>query len=130
MDERICAQKHYYCHVCDGVFTVNKLSNAEEKRRKKKCCNKPPASYILYDVYWQLKLVLSNHLNDILQYHQTMLHSDNGDVLCGSSNLHVDDVLHLHLHVSTDGGNPFTKGNFTLWLLKGMLTLRFRILHN
>lgn len=73
---------------------------------------------ILFDVSKQISIILKTHLTDILEYQSYLKTCDNGDVLynCSCCKSHVDDtVLNIHLLLSIDGANFYSKKNMSHW---------------
>lgn len=69
--------------------------------------------YVTFDIEWQLQLLLCRYIKEIRQY-RDLLRSDNGDILGGYTDVN-QDVLVLHLHLSTDGGQLYRFKKSTIW---------------
>ena len=76
----------------------------------------PDWEMAVFDLHSQLKCVLDVHFDSLLTYRE-ILKLENGDVLCSSDDLDLRDPIVLHLHLSTDGGQPFRFKKMSLWPL-------------
>ena len=79
----------------------------------------------------KIHLVLCEHLHTILKY-RDCISVDNGDVLCGAESTSKSDIITIHLHISSDGGQMHKfKKHITVWpfhavILDLPINLRFK----
>lgn len=85
------------------------------------CTSSSKAVVVKLSLEFQLRMLLHSHFDAIHAYHTFLQHTDNGDLLYNSPSLASTDPLFLHMLVSTDGGNPFTKSNKSIWPLSAIL---------
>ena len=69
----------------------------------------------------QLQVILESQLSSVEKYSTLLASNDNGDVLCKSALQQNSPDLHLHLLLSTDGGNPYRKCRRSFWPLQAII---------
>ncbi|MEL7307574.1 MAG: DUF1258 domain-containing protein [Pseudomonadota bacterium] len=68
----------------------------------------------------QMEILLEQHYDTILAYRSELKYG-NGDVLSSANDIDDMHPMVLHLHLSTDGGQPFTFAKKNLWPLQAIL---------
>jgi hypothetical protein len=74
-----------------------------------------------FDLHVQLQILMEHHFEDVLAYREKLKLESCGDVLHSCEDLDGKDPIILHLHLSTDGGQPFRYKKISLWPLHAML---------
>jgi len=94
--------------------------------RKHLCLDQTPSynftfdeKCVTFDITWQLELLLCRYLDTIRNYRRDLEH-DNSDIL-GGCGIGDTDIIVLHLHLSTDGGQLYRYKKSTVWPVHCML---------
>lgn len=119
-----------YCYNCRMV------SLPAKGRSTPRCnnCREKLSLFANFDFFFQLRMILANHLECLRNYTEFLSISDmdNGDILYGSiKQADNPDVLNIHLLVSADGGNPYVTVPCSYWPIVAVIldlppTLRYK----